>query len=54
MSAQRMQIESFHDTVTGTVTHVVADAATGKAAVIDRETLKAVGQTVQEVVWKER
>ena len=35
MSAQRMQIESFHDPVTGTVTHVVADAHTGHAAVID-------------------
>ncbi len=35
MGAGRMQIESFHDTVTGTVTHVVADAATGMAAVID-------------------
>lgn len=35
MNAQRMQIESFHDTVTGTVTHVVADGHTGQAAVID-------------------
>ncbi len=35
MSAQRMQIESFHDPATGTVTHVVADGNTGHAAVID-------------------
>lgn len=35
MLAPRMQIESFHDRGTGTVTHVVADTRTGQAAVID-------------------
>ncbi|MET1115486.1 MAG: MBL fold metallo-hydrolase [Comamonas sp.] len=35
MSAQQMQVESFHDPVTGTVTHVVADTRTGQAAIID-------------------
>lgn len=35
MSAERMQIESFHDPVTGTVTHVIADVLAGQAAVID-------------------
>lgn len=35
MGAQHMQIESFHDRSTGTVTHVVADTRTGRAAVID-------------------
>ncbi|MCD2514052.1 MBL fold metallo-hydrolase [Comamonas endophytica] len=35
MLARHMQIESFHDRGTGTVTHVVADTRTGQAAVID-------------------
>lgn len=35
MGAPHMQIESFHDPATGTVTHVVADTRTGQAAVID-------------------